>query len=89
MLVLIVIVGGDEELVPVDDKLELLVVSDGLDRPGGYPSHVRPVLEHFLHVGLALSHLIRRILRLCQLASRSAREFVVNLACKSCIHQQS
>jgi hypothetical protein len=70
MLVLIVIVRGDEELVSVEDvgeRLELLFVSNGLDEPARYPSHVRPVVEHFLHAGLVLSHLIRRILRLCKL----------------------
>jgi hypothetical protein len=48
----------------VSERLELLDVHDEL---GGYPSQVRPVLEHFWHAGFALSHLIRRILRLCQL----------------------
>ena len=61
MLMLIGKRGGEEELFfeeGVNERLELSLP----DELGGYPSQARPVVEHFLHAGFALSHLIRRSL---------------------------
>jgi hypothetical protein len=56
---------GDEEVEEVFDCGDWLVRGRVSGGPGEYPSHVRPVEEHFLHAGFPLSHLMRRILSLC------------------------
>jgi hypothetical protein len=62
----------DEEELGSDrvasEQLELLR-SEGLV---GYPSHLRPVAEHFMHSGFPLSHLIRLILWYRQLGNKLA-----------------
>jgi hypothetical protein len=55
----------DEDVVKVFECGEWLVLECLTGGPGEYQSHVRPVVEQFLHAGLALSHLMRRILSLC------------------------
>jgi hypothetical protein len=82
-----VTVRREEEVISVHggEELELSVLPDGLE---GYQPHIRPVLEHFLQAGFSLSHLIRRILMLCQLEDTLRKRWEL-LACRSCIHPQS
>jgi hypothetical protein len=88
MLVVIVKVRREEELISVhegDEEQELSDIPGGLE---AYPSHIRPVREHLLQAGFSLSHLMRRILMLCQLEDTPRKRWTL-LACRSCIHLQS
>jgi hypothetical protein len=56
---------GNEDVVQDFEFGVWLVLERLTGGPGKYQSHVRAVVEQFLHAGFALSHLMRRILSLC------------------------